>query len=136
MISFEVAIPERGNLWEEIEEERRVSKGIVVKKTKSSTHPLASPFAKTRTSGLTSGVFSMLKNFPVRPNPDWTSSMTRRMLCLSQMARTARRKAAGAWMYPLRERRKEGRLDALLSSKVRYERVERLTLLRGRARGR
>lgn len=35
-----------------------------------STHPLASPFAKTRTSGLTSGVFSMLKNFPVRPKPD------------------------------------------------------------------
>ncbi len=61
--------------------------------------PLAMPFAMQTMSGSTPDS-SMAHHFPVRPQPHCTSSTTSKMPCLSQMARSSRKKFAGAGTNP------------------------------------
>ncbi len=61
--------------------------------------PEAKPLARRITSGSTLK-FSMAKNFPVRPMPDWISSMTRRISCFLVNSRIFRWNSGGGTMYP------------------------------------
>ena len=60
-------------------------------------NPDAMPLAITSTSG-TTAAGSIANIVPVRANPVWTSSATKRIPCSLQMSCTPRRKAGGAGM--------------------------------------